>query len=162
MPYDDREAKEILFRARYEHSQSAREASRSKRLAAAKELLDALQKLLESAGYNVGNDKDGGVKLAIPDVGAVWLGDDGDGNIHARSLERYSGNAISPPTKAKIEWDPVAEEFRGTAPDTFVTPVPGEPARRRPALAVLADLVSEAIRYKSSHRSGTAGFQWDE
>jgi hypothetical protein len=141
MSYDTREAAEILHRARFALSKSARDSSERRRRQAAEELVKTLCEVLGAAGFQVRRQfEPDNAEIGLADVGWVFLTYEDPGfrvepwDIRTKSPTGYA-------VQAPITWDPIRSRFTGTAPDEYLVPVPGEPRQKADALSVVAKTI---------------------
>jgi hypothetical protein len=144
MPYDLTEAETIFARAHHQLDPTSHYTDRE---IAANELLDAVGHAAEDAGYQVRNPSGGARTIILQSHGAVTAVVDDD---------RFYLHVAGPPqtsiTDLAIEYDPVTKAFVGKVEDTFVLPVPGEPRKRRNAVAVVAERIVELLDVQSKAR----------
>jgi hypothetical protein len=139
--YDTREALYLLKKGLDEKHASERAAEA---LASAEALLEGVIEAAKTAGLKTTKDKNGFL-LAPSRVGssrAIWVVAQADG-IHL-GIEQH-GRTEEQLVRPKIVYDGGLGAWVGTEPDTFFVPVPGEPARRRPAAAVVAESIVAAL-----------------
>jgi hypothetical protein len=141
MDYDNREALHLLTNARaakYSHEYDA------KRDAAATRLLAAVLDTVRAAGFTPKKDR-AGDDVFVPNAatsGRIWFKASADGVLvgfgHLGPDQRLDD--------PEIEYDAAADQWVGTGPEVFFTPVPGERPARRSAVAAVIDRVLEALK----------------
>lgn len=142
MPYDLDEAKAILARAHVALSP----ATNQDRERAALDLQDAVTKTAEAAGYET-QRAGSRITIAQPRQGAVFTIVDGGFFIGVKDFPemgttRQFGDLA-------IEYDPLTKMYIGKEYDNTIVPVPGEPRRRRSAVAVVAERIVALIAEQS-------------
>jgi hypothetical protein len=141
MPYDLDEATGILARAHAALSPAAH----NDRERAALDLQEAVKKAAVAAGYETQ-----GTTIAQPKQGAVFTVVDGGFFIGVKDYpERGNTRTFS---DLAIEYDPLTKMYIGTEYDDTIVPVPGEPRRRRSAVAVVAERIVALIKEQSEVR----------
>ncbi len=147
--YDLDEAISVLTRLRSETVDQSKARAKESR-----NLLKAVVKALESAGYKAhlreddGTASDDEANVDIRDVEWIHFVASDDGVSMAYKTKR-SPNAVPQFQSSPIEFDPVARIFVGTKEDLFYRPVPGEVSRgprKQSAVAAVAQTFADLVR----------------
>jgi hypothetical protein len=141
MPHDEKDGFGIFARAR---AQKFGHENVAAKRADAKKLCEAVANAAVSAGYSQDVDKQGNtlIKPNRERSGAVWLTFNEDG-VHV-GYENYNvqqTRVLDP----EIEYDVARGEWVGKSVDPSVPAVPGAQPVKRSAVAVVAEVVAEAL-----------------
>ena len=127
------------------HADLRPEGFYEKRRAAATALVHAVEEAARAAGLEAGVER-GAMVVSLTHCGFMRLGvSEKDGRpilVRGDPPEHKRPEEIP----LKIEYDPATEMFVGTDPDGEIAPAPGQPIPRKSAVAVLAEVIAEAIR----------------
>lgn len=149
MTYDSREALDIFARA---HERHDRRKHYQERAGAATDLLKAVLTAAKAAGYDAGPEG-GYIAVFQPHRGGVYL------RVEDDALLVHTDREPNPDKwkKLPIEYDPVLGIFVGTAEDSYLLPAPGQPRRRRSAVAVVAEVITAMIDEQVAKGSAPRG-----
>jgi len=136
--YSAEEALRIALRTRDELSYVARAEARAARTRAADRLLTEAVALFSGHGFQDSKDESGNRVLTLLKTDRS--------NGATVVLRNEGGEVLIAGKRADLDMDPVTGKLEGTSADTFFVQVPGEPIRKRSALAVVAELVSTCMR----------------
>lgn len=136
--YDTREAVQLLAKARLSRSRSPyREQMRK----AAEELIADTLEAARAAGFDTRKEEQGSSLVGEGSV-FVRLTPGVDGVLI--SFENGSGRP-TPVVEPEIEFDAASGQWVSKKSDAFLVPVPGEPHRRRSAVAAVAERIAEVL-----------------
>ncbi len=140
MPYDVREAQHLIAAG---HAKKYQHLYTSTRRAAAASLVDDVMALVKALGIptHVTAPGTGSIKPNPHASGKIELDSD-EGGVHLQFAHATGKGTAS----AAIEFDAGTNQWVGISDDTFLVPVPGEPHPRRPAAAVVADMIVDAMK----------------